>query len=64
MNPVPIDHELQKVFRSESWRQVFRAQLAAQVAPALDAGNRVMTPEIRARDAVRVADAILAEVGM
>lgn len=63
MSAFPIDHELQKVFQSKAWRQVFRAQLAAQVAPALGSG-RILAPEIRAREAVRLADAILAEVGM
>jgi tellurite resistance protein len=62
--PLALDKELQKVFRSKAWLQVFRAQLAAQVAPALNAPVGMLKPEYRAREAVAVADAILVEVGM
>ncbi|HEX3626686.1 MAG TPA: hypothetical protein VH280_14830 [Verrucomicrobiae bacterium] len=60
----PIDRELQKVFQSKPWRQVFRAQLAAQIAPALSAPAGVINAQHRAKEAVAVADAILQEVGL
>jgi hypothetical protein len=60
-NPT-IDQEVQKVFQSKACRRMFRAQLAAQIAPALSAPAGVLKPEYRAKEAVAVADAILAEV--
>lgn len=62
--PTSIDSELKKVFQSKAWRQVFRAQLAAQIVPSLRVYPGAMSPQYRAREAVAVADAILAEVGM
>ena len=64
MKTQQIDEQVQKVFQSKACRQMFRAQLAAQIAPSLSAPAGVLKPEYRAREAVAVADAILAEVGM
>ena len=52
-----------KVFKPVPWRQAFRAQLAAQIAPSLPAPPGVR-PEYLARESVAIADAIMAEVGL
>ena len=60
----PIDKKLSLLFQSKPWRQVFRAQLAATIASSNPAPTGIIKPDYLAKESVKVADAILAEVGL